>query len=216
MANSPTVSRRMSIFSTAIRRIWTDRTIEMFDPAGGVLSSVTYMNGFAAGLRNPRSTGWNVEFDRQVTSALLFPRGISGAEHNSGFRPHAGNEYWMLSLSNGGRLLYREFQVTGQYKIPRATLNVSFVRSKTYGDLNDFNQFFGNNAVAVIQPDERGRLPFDAPTRFLAWGQWEAPFKLRISAGLGYPHRISIFRRRSGTRVRRASGLIAIPSIHFL
>ncbi len=175
-------------------RLLPYRTIEMFDPAGGVLSSVTYMNGFAAGLRNPRSTGWNVELDRQVTSALLFRAGFQGRNTTRDFVLTPESSIGMLSLSNGGRLLYREFQVTGQYKIPRATLNASYVRSKAYGDLNDFNQFFGNDAVAVIQPDERGRLPFDAPNRFMAWGQWEAPFKLRISPVLdihtGFPYSV--------------------------
>ena len=46
----------------------------------------------------------------------------------------------------------------------------------------------------MIQPDERGRLPFDAPNRFMAWGQWEAPFKLRISPVLdihtGFPYSV--------------------------
>jgi hypothetical protein len=70
--------------------------------------------------------------------------------------------------------------VTTRYKIRRATVNASYVRSKAYGNLNDFNQFFGNNPVAVIEPDERGRLPFDAPNRFLAWGEWNAPFKLTL------------------------------------
>ncbi len=46
--------------------------------------------------------------------------------------------------------------------------------------MNDFNQFFGNYANPVINPDERGRLPWDAPNRFLAWGQFKAPFKLTI------------------------------------
>jgi TonB dependent receptor len=171
-----------------------DRTIEMFDPAGSILSSVTYMNGFAAGLRNPRSTGWNVELDRQVTSALLFRVGFQGRNTTRDFVLTPETGLGVLSLSNGGRSLYREFQLTGQYKIPRATLNASYVRSKAYGDLNDFNQFFGNDGVAVIQPDERGRLPFDAPNRFLAWGQWEAPFKLRIAPVLdihtGFPYSV--------------------------
>jgi len=170
------------------------RTVESFDPAGGVLSSVTYMNGFAAGLRNPRSTGWNVELDRQVTSSLLFRAGFQGRYTIRDFVLTPESNIGMLSLSNSGHSLYREFQVTGQYKIPRATLNASYVRSKAYGDLNDFNQFFGNDAVAVIQPDERGRLSFDAPNRFLVWGQWEAPFKLRIAPVLdihtGFPYSV--------------------------
>jgi hypothetical protein len=59
-------------------------------------------------------------------------------------------------------------------------LKASYVRSKAYGDLNDFNQFFGNNAVAVVNVNARARLPFDAPDRFLFWGQFEAPLKLTI------------------------------------
>jgi hypothetical protein len=62
----------------------------------------------------------------------------------------------------------------------RGSLNASYVRSKAFGDLNDFNQFFGNNPFAVIQPDERRRLPFDAPNRFLFWGQYSAPLKLTV------------------------------------
>jgi hypothetical protein len=69
------------------------------------------------------------------------------------------------------------------------------VRSDATGNLNDFNQFFGNNAVAVIQPDARARVPFDAPNRFLAWGQWEAPFKLTMLPVLdvhtGFPYSVT-------------------------
>jgi hypothetical protein len=59
-------------------------------------------------------------------------------------------------------------------------VNASYVRSRAFGDLNDFNQFFGNNPVAVIQPNERGRLPFDAPNRFLVWGAIAAPKKITV------------------------------------
>jgi hypothetical protein len=54
------------------------------------------------------------------------------------------------------------------------------VRSKATGNLNDFNQFFGNNPQAVIQPDARGRQTFDAPNRFLVWGEFSAPWKLTV------------------------------------
>ena len=68
------------------------------------------------------------------------------------------------------------------------------MRSKAWGNLNDFNQFFGNNPVAVIQPDERGPLPFDAPNRFLAWGQFQTPFKLTVLPVLdthtGFPYSV--------------------------
>ena len=82
--------------------------------------------------------------------------------------------------------------MAGQYKVRRGTLNASYVRSKAFGNLNDFNQFFANNAVAVINPDEQGRLLFDAPNRFLAWGQFDAPLKLTVLPVLdvhtGFPY----------------------------
>ena len=83
-------------------------------------------------------------------------------------------------MSNAGRDSYREFQVTGAYQIRRHTLNASYVRSRAYGDLNDFNQFFGNDPVAIIQPNARGRLAFDAPNRFLIWGEIAAPKKITV------------------------------------
>jgi len=76
--------------------------------------------------------------------------------------------------------------------VKRGTLNASYVRSKAFGNLNDFNQYFGNYATAVINPDERGRLSFDAPDRFLAWGQWNAPLKFTVLPVLdvhtGFPY----------------------------
>jgi hypothetical protein len=73
-------------------------------------------------------------------------------------------------------------------------LNASYVRSKAFGNLNDFNQFFGNYANPVINPDERGRLAWDAPNRFLAWGQFEAPFKFTvlqvIDLHTGFPYSV--------------------------
>jgi hypothetical protein len=52
--------------------------------------------------------------------------------------PSAG----LLTVSNAGRDSYREFQVTGVYQVRRHTVNASYVRSRAFGDLNDFNQFF--------------------------------------------------------------------------
>src|SRR6266481_5384737 len=69
----------------------------------------------------------------------------------------------ILDLSNRGSDSYREFQIAARYQVARHVLNASYVRSRAFGDLNDFNKFFGNLALPVIQPDARGRLPFDAP-----------------------------------------------------
>jgi hypothetical protein len=159
-----------------------DRTVLTLDPAGEVVSSTPYSNVITGRLRNPRSEAWNVELDRQVTEHLLVR--VAYQQRNTVLdlvlAPVTTANDSFLSLANRGRDFYREFQITGRYQIRHHTLNASYVRSKATGDLNDFNQFFGNDPQAVIQADARGRLSFDAPNRFLAWGEFLAPWKMTV------------------------------------
>ena len=150
-----------------------DRTVLTLDPNGAVMGSTAYANTIFGQLRNPRSGTWNVELDRQVLEKLAVRVAYQNRATRDAFvvNPSSG----LLTVSNAGRDSYREFQVTGVYQFRRHTVNASYVRSRAYGDLNDFNQFFGNNPVAVIQPNARGRLPFDAPNRFVIWGEVAAP-----------------------------------------
>jgi hypothetical protein len=68
----------------------------------------------------------------------------------------------MLQLSNGVPIRI-EVPVAARIKAGQHLLNASYVRSRAFSDLNDLNQFFGNLAQPVIEPDARRRLPFDAP-----------------------------------------------------
>jgi hypothetical protein len=159
-----------------------NRTVVDLDSTGQILNSGAYVNTISRGLHNPRSTGWNLELDRQLTSALTMRAGFQERNTSRDFllTPEMAPDHGILSLSNGGSSFYRELQFAGLYKFHGNTLNASYTRSKAYGDLNDFNQFFGNAAVPVIEPNGRGRLPFDAPNRFLFWGQFNAPMKLTV------------------------------------
>jgi hypothetical protein len=170
------------------------RTVSALNPLGGVLSSTDYSNVVSNGLRNPRSEVWNLEVDRQITSDFLLRVAYQqrNTVHEFFLDPIANGATSTLSLSDRGSDFYREFQITGRYRIHRSTLNASYVRSRAYGDLNDFNQFFGNDPQAVIQPNQRGRLIFDAPNRILAWGEIAAPWKLTfapvIDTHTGFPY----------------------------
>src|SRR5262249_35418292 len=57
-----------------------------------------------------------------------------------------------------------------------------------------FNQFFGNDPQAVIQPNARGPASFDAPNRFLAWGEFSVPGKVTVLPVLdihtGFPYSV--------------------------
>ncbi len=170
------------------------RTILALGAAGEVISSVPYSNVIAGQIRNPRSEAWNVELDRQVLNNLLVRVAYQqrNTVHSIILTPLITADANLLSVANRGRDFYREFQITGRYQIRQHTLNASYVRSKATGDLNDFNQFFGNNPQAVIQSDSRGPLPFDAPNRFLVWGEFIAPWKVTVMPVLdihtGFPY----------------------------
>lgn len=183
------------------------RTVVALDPLGNTLSSTAYLNVVPNGLQNPRSQVWNLEIDREVMHNLLLRVGYQQRNTVREFvlTPAAFASTGILSLSNTGSDFYRELQVTGRYQIAHSTLNASYVHSKAFGDLNDFNQFFGNDPQAVIQPNQRGRLNFDAPNRVLAWGEIAAPWKLTVAPVLdihtGFPYStINQFRQFIGPR----------------
>lgn len=159
-----------------------DRTVTVLDQNGVALSSVSYQNKIISELRSPRSMSWNLELDRQILAGLLLRIAYEQRNTTDDFvvSPVSTGTTGALELSNRGSDSYREFQVTARYQLAHHLLNASYVRSRAYGDLNDLNQFFGNLAQPVIQPDARGRLPFDAPNRLLFWGTFTGPLKLTL------------------------------------
>jgi hypothetical protein len=97
-----------------------------------------------------------------------------------------------LVLSNLGRSRYRELQVLAIYDSPRiGTLNVAYVWSKARGDLNSIDNFLGDFPAFVVRPNEYGPQPFDAPHRFLAYGQLRMRYNINIAPVLeirsGFP-----------------------------
>jgi hypothetical protein len=160
---------------------FADRTVSELDAAGKVTSSTSYVNKIIGNLQNPRSTAWNLALTHKVSTDLVLLAGYEQRSTVNDFvvsTTNGGAGTGLVTLSNTGGQSYKEFQVTGRYQLRKHFLNASYVRSRAYGDLNDFFQFFGNVSKPVIQPDGQGRLPFDAPNRFLLSGELHAPWKL--------------------------------------
>jgi hypothetical protein len=159
-----------------------NRTVSYVDTNGEVTSSTAYVNRITGSLQNPRSTAWNVQLERQITNSLSVRVGYEDRNTAKDFivSPIGAGKSGIIALSNGGNDSYREFQATASYRSARFSLNGSYVRSRAYGTLNDPFLFFGNYPQAVIQPNASGRLAFDAPNRFLVWGDIEGPWKLTI------------------------------------
>jgi hypothetical protein len=184
-----------------------DRTVTVLGQNGAALSSVFYQNKINGELRNPRSTSWNLELDRQVLAGLLLRVAYEQRNTSNDFvvSPISDGAAGILELSNRGSDSYREFQLAARLRVRQHVLNASYVRSRAFGDLNDFNQFFGNVAQPVMQPDARGRLSFDAPNRFLIWGTLAAPWKLTLvpvyDIHTGFPYSVeNEYRKYVGPR----------------
>jgi len=170
-------------------------------------STVFYRNTINGDLENPRSISWNLELDRQLLAGLSLRLAYEQRNTTGDFivSPVSSGATGVLDLSSTGSDSYREFQVAARYQIARHLLNASYVRSRAFGDLNDFNQFFGNLAQPVIQPNARGRLSFDAPNRFLFWGTFAARWKLTLvpvyEIHTGFPYSVeNEFREYVGPR----------------
>ncbi len=132
---------------------------------------------------NPRSIAWNAELDREVSRNLVvrfsYQQRRSRREF---FLDPVEAPQPVLLLRNTGRSFYREFQVTGRYQIKeKGQWIISYTRSNAVGDLNDFNQFFGNFENPIVRPNERSLLPFDAPNRFLTWADIDLPHGITVS-----------------------------------
>ncbi len=88
----------------------------------------------------------------------------------------------VTALSNRGRGRYYEFDATVDLRLPRNdTLSASFVQSKAEGDLNDFNSYYGNTPIPLLRPNQFSRLPFDTPSRVIAYGTFNFPWQISIS-----------------------------------
>jgi hypothetical protein len=84
-----------------------------------------------------------------------------------------------LQLLNSGRQSYQEFLGMLRWRPgERTTIYGSYVHSRARGELNDYNQFFGNFPYPLIRPNQFGLMASDAPDRGLFWGVIGLPHKL--------------------------------------
>ena len=172
-----------------------DRLITRFRLDGQQTSQLQHMVVENGRFLTPRSVSWNIEFDREWLKNLMVRVGYQQRQ--------ATREYILdpldsetsgssLLLSNGGRSRYREFQITTRYTFHgQDELNASYVRSRAIGDLNDFNSYYANFENPIIRRNERSFLPFDAPNRFVFWGNFSVKYGITVAPVLemrnGFP-----------------------------
>jgi len=160
------------------------RTITSYASDGVTIINgpTTYTHVLATpGLRVPYSLGWSLQADRELKRGLLVRLGYEGRKVYRDFyvnpvqAPSGGAQ---LQLLNNGSQTYGEFLAMVRWQAyERTSIYASYVYSKARGELNDYNQFFGNFPYPLIRKNQYGTLASDAPNRGLFWGVIGLPYK---------------------------------------
>jgi hypothetical protein len=91
------------------------------------------------------------------------------------------------TLTGGGRSAYKQAEVTGRFQWNKGQqLNLSYIRSRAQGSLNDFSGFLGNFPTPLIRQNLYSNLPGDLPNRMLAWGRVNLPGDLQFMPMVEY------------------------------
>lgn len=164
-------------------------------PAG---PSVVFENRVdPAGLEEPTSHVWNIEFDRQLGESLLFR--VNYRENRARNRlvidRVTEDDGAALVLSSRGRLKAREFDATVRWKLAdRSDLYVSFSKIRTTADLNDFGVMYDTLRDPVVLENEAAFQPFEVPNRVLLWGAIALPKGFTLTPGIewrtGFPYTV--------------------------
>jgi len=99
----------------------------------------------------------------------------------------------VLGLLNTGKDTYSQAEATLRFHpIKDGDLSVSYIWSRSRGDLNTLGDVFIPFEMPVIRPNAYGARPSDVPNRVVAWGTFHLPFALVVGPVVdvhtGYPY----------------------------
>lgn len=139
------------------------------------------------GLRTPTTKTWNVEVDQQLASSTTARIGYRESQGSHDLVVDPLYDQGLLLLSSRGRTRSHEFETTLHQRFQQTgELTVSYVRSSTKGDLNDFVSLYGDVRDPIVRADEYGRQAFDVPNRVLAWGVVNLPRAITVAPTIEY------------------------------
>ncbi|MDX6497210.1 MAG: hypothetical protein QOG23_470 [Blastocatellia bacterium] len=143
-----------------------------------------FMNVIKGPLRDALGRRWSVQVDRSLAKHLTLRIGYlrRSTRNEPIIVPKAiGISQGLLVLKTGGVSRYDEFQAIAIYNSRRfQNWNASYVWSRARGSLNTADNFLSDFPAYVVRPNQYGPLPFDAPHRFLAYGEIKAPLEITV------------------------------------
>ena len=165
--------------------------VTRFAPGGETINGpIAFVNVPAPDLRTPEAVAGNIEWSQRFGRRVLFKVNYlrRRGSHEYVLEPDPGRSE--IRLQSTGRSRYWEVEVTGRYlKGERSDLTISYVRSRGFADLNNYDQFYGNVRNPIVRPNEHNLIPTDVPHRLLLRGniglphQWDFAPVVEIRSG---------------------------------
>jgi hypothetical protein len=192
------------------------RIINSYDPTGQVLESqVEYQSEYVGNgsgsiasriRRSPntsaRSFVSSAEIDRALWSGAVLKLGFLHSSTTNLFvvnpflqavSPGITSSTGILGLFSTGSENYNEAEATlAFHPTKESNLNISYVWSRSRGDLNTLGDLYIPFEQPVIRPNVYGVRPTDVPNRVVVWGKFRLPWSLTLGPVLdvhtGFPY----------------------------
>jgi hypothetical protein len=131
----------------------------------------------------PYSKTWNIEVEqtvsRMVRLRVNYLQSISDGVIT--LTPQTGQGQYAYLLGGRGKSTYRQVEVTARLRwLKSQEMLLSYVRSRSRGNLNEFSRYLGDFPSPIVPPDQFSQRPEDLPNRFLARASLSLPWKLGV------------------------------------
>jgi hypothetical protein len=187
------------------------RAISQFDPSGQPIgNTIAFENEYIANGSDPiasrirhapntsaRSFVTSAEVDRALWTGAVLRFGYMHSMTRDLFviSPFGGEggTPGILGLLSTGKENYSQAEATLRFHpIKDSDLSISYIWSRSRGDLNTLGDVFIPFEMPVIRPNAYGVRPSDVPNRVVAWGTFHLPFALVVGPVVdvhtGYPY----------------------------
>jgi len=133
--------------------------------------AVTFAHTIDETFKTPESFVLTTAWDQRFGRLFFFKTAYLHREGSHAYIVNPDTTRGVLTLGSSGGSKYWEFETTGRILAnEHRDLSVSYVRSRSTRDLNDYDQFYGNFRNPFIRPNENSLSPTDVPNRMIVRG----------------------------------------------
>ena len=159
------------------------RTSTRFATDGTLLAPpVTFVPVLNGELRTPESIVRTVAWDQRFGRRVFFKAAYLLRDGSHAYVVDPDRAPGVLTLGSIGTSRYWEVETTGRWMAREyRDFTVSYVRSRSTRDLNDFDQFFGNFRNPILRRNANALSPTDVTNRVIVRGSLDLPGRWVLS-----------------------------------